>query len=87
MGDNCLKRCCHAIHHHVDEDSGSCGGRTSHHPCTAYLARGVIKRDVAIATFSDLSAKNALVKLGRAGDVSGRNLQVTDLAICEGWGH
>src|SRR5262249_6247388 len=71
----------HAVDHDVDHESRLRGGRTAQHPCAAYLACRVIKRDAAISAAADVPPKETLVKLGRLINIVGGHLDVADFAV------
>src|SRR5207253_1895488 len=82
VGDYQIKCGCHAIDHDVHKKSGRRSGRPPRDPRAAHLAHRVIKGGVPVASFPQVPAEDALIKFGRAPNVSRRHLDVADLAVC-----
>src|SRR5579872_3493461 len=70
----------HVVNHYVNQQPGFSCRRAPVHPAAAHFADRVVEGCTTIATRSDVPAKNAPVKLSRAGYVPGGKLEVTDLA-------
>ena len=80
-GDDGVQGGGHAIHHDVEQQAGLGGGRASEDPGAADFAGGVVKGGGAISALADVPAEGAAVELGRARNVGGGHLEITDLAV------
>src|SRR5205807_1819754 len=73
--------CRYAVDHDVDEKARRWRGRASQYPGAAHFPDAVVKGGAAIAALSDVPAEGPLIEVGRAGNIGGGHLDVTDLAV------
>jgi hypothetical protein len=74
-----------AFNHDVNQQAGLRHRLAAKNPCAANFAHGVVKRDAAVATRSNLPTENLSVKRGRLINVNRWNLDITDFPVSQGW--
>jgi hypothetical protein len=87
MGCDCRESGLCVINHEVDQETGLRGRRKPKNPPATDFADSIVERDLALVALPDIPTEYISVKLGRAGDVSGGNLDVTNLAVSKCWWH
>src|SRR5262249_43636416 len=79
-GDNGFDRGIDVVDHHVYQQSRTSLWRSARYPGAADL-HPVIESDAAIATRTNIPAKDLLVELSRPRYVSGRHFDIADLSV------
>jgi len=81
MGYHRVNRRSHTVNHDVNQEAGLCCGRAPQHSRAAHFPGRIVKSSAAVAAFPDVPAEDPLIELGRARNVGGGHLDVTDLPI------
>src|SRR6266446_1252287 len=81
VGDHGFNRGSDTVGHDVEQQPRRCGRRSAGDPGAAHFASCIVERDGTIASLPYSPAKDLLVELGRAPNISGWELDITDLAV------
>ena len=81
IGDDGIGCRGNTVDHDVDQDARIMGWPPALYPGAAHFTHRIVKSDTAVATLSDLPAKNFLIKTDRDADLDRRNLDVTNFSV------
>jgi hypothetical protein len=87
VGDDRAKRGADTVDHDVEQQPGRCPRRPASDPGAAHFASRIVERDGTVASLACPPAEDLFVKLGRAPDINGWDLDVANFAVSQCWRH